>query len=193
MHLKGLQELIEFVEAKIEKDHKMGHQAGGSGHMGYVIYTLRDLRICPGKDGGKQITYWYTIFVETEFTYEPDNPPYEYNYCKKITVTENNTVIDESCTMEDCVIPEEWAAAKRKVIAMLRDKLLKSGREDGRSRVPVKFPPLFIEWRGSKSNYYICVLEPDRNKTESPIVVKSGHPEKLPSCVSEILKEKFNV
>ena len=31
-----------------------------------------------GEGGVWEIPYSYTVFVETEFTYYPDNPPHEY-------------------------------------------------------------------------------------------------------------------
>lgn len=42
-----------------------------------MTYTLDDLSVRPGSEGLSIIEYTYTLSVETEFTYYPDNPPQE--------------------------------------------------------------------------------------------------------------------
>jgi hypothetical protein len=72
------EEITEIVKRKIEADEKLGDQAGGSGHLGYVSYTIDEIKTRPLPQGNIEIQYAYTLIVETEFTVYPDNPPMEY-------------------------------------------------------------------------------------------------------------------
>ncbi len=96
-----------FPKAKVEKivtgvinrDEKLGRGVGGSGHSGYtsfVINTLgKPLKRRYNEINAWEITYTYTIIVETEFTYYPDNPPREYKYQKSIILDQNGRVLQE--------------------------------------------------------------------------------------------------
>jgi hypothetical protein len=72
------EQIEEAVHRQIESDEKPGDQAGGSGHMGYVDYTVDEIGEPVEMDNGWEVSYRYTIEVTTEFTIEPDNPPYRY-------------------------------------------------------------------------------------------------------------------
>jgi hypothetical protein len=73
------EELRKIVDSHIRGRERLGEQAGGSGHLGYVSYALGEIGIPVRGEGGVwEIPYSYTVFVETEFTYYPDNPPHEY-------------------------------------------------------------------------------------------------------------------
>ena len=93
-------ELKEIVEAKIKRDEDLGERAGGSGHLGFVSFellgiqdpktiVLKDVECC-------EITYTYVIIVETEFTYYPDNPPYEHKYQKTIVIDPSGNIVEET-------------------------------------------------------------------------------------------------
>ena len=89
----------KIVERVITRDEKLGRSTGGSGHSGYTSYVINTLgnpfKIkYQGKDAW-EITYDYTITVETEFTYYPDNPPKEYQYKKAIIIDQNGRIIAE--------------------------------------------------------------------------------------------------
>lgn len=68
----------ELIAAQIRNREKLGNQAGGSGHMAHVSYRIDEIRQGILVSGITEITYYYTLIVETEFTCYPDNPPYEY-------------------------------------------------------------------------------------------------------------------
>ena len=91
---------IEKIVTKvITHDEKLGHNVGGSGHSGHTSFVINTLGN-PSKRQFKgrnvwEITYDYTIIIETEFTYYPDNPPYEYKYQKKIIINQNGRVLKE--------------------------------------------------------------------------------------------------
>jgi hypothetical protein len=76
-----------IVKQRIETDEKLGDQAGGSGHMGNVSYRIDNIDTREIEDGKMEIAYKYTLITITEFTYYPDNPPYESS-------RENTVIID---------------------------------------------------------------------------------------------------
>ncbi|UCE13566.1 MAG: hypothetical protein JSV04_15480 [Candidatus Heimdallarchaeota archaeon] len=90
-------ELKRLINAKIATDEDLGEQVGGSGHLGFSSYEINFISD-PVKKNNKtwKITYEYTVFVETEFTYYPDNPPYEYQYRKTIFVDDDGKIVRES-------------------------------------------------------------------------------------------------
>lgn len=66
-------EIREIVEGKISQDENLGEQVGGSGHLGYQSYKIDHIskpeKIQTGNEETWRITYIYTLYVETEFTY----------------------------------------------------------------------------------------------------------------------------
>ncbi len=92
-------ELRNIIRAKISYDENFGEQVGGSGHLGHVSYEIdsinRPERVHTNTGEGWRITYYYILIVETEFTYYPDNPPYEYKYRKTVIVNDKGQIITE--------------------------------------------------------------------------------------------------
>ena len=89
----------KIVTRVITHDEKLGHNVGGSGHSGYTSFVINSLGN-PGKRQFKsrnawEITYDYTITIETEFTYYPDNPPKEYRYKKTILIDQDGHILKE--------------------------------------------------------------------------------------------------
>ncbi len=71
------EKIKDVIESQIRKTEKLGDRSGGSGHMSHVSFRIDDIK-SRNLDGGKtEISFSYTLMVETEFTYYPDNPPYE--------------------------------------------------------------------------------------------------------------------
>ncbi|MFX0125228.1 MAG: hypothetical protein ACFFAE_16495 [Candidatus Hodarchaeota archaeon] len=93
-------EISEIIKDKIELDENLGEQVGGSGHLGYKSFKIDHInkpkKIITATDKTWRITYTYTLSVETEFTYDPDNPPHEYKYKKAIILDKRRKIIDES-------------------------------------------------------------------------------------------------
>jgi hypothetical protein len=89
----------KIVTRVITRDEKLGSRAGGSGHSGYssfVINTLGNPSKTPFKGRSAwEITYHYTLTIETEFTQYPDNPPQEYKYEKRIIIDQNGRLLRE--------------------------------------------------------------------------------------------------
>ncbi|MBN1926460.1 MAG: hypothetical protein JW798_11550 [Prolixibacteraceae bacterium] len=183
---------IDRIKEAIEKEHKTGMQAGGSGHMGFVSYTLNDFKVSFLNDNTKEITFQYTIYVETEFTYEPDNPPYSYPYCKKIHLNSKNQAIGKP---EEALMNEttEWIETKKKIVDSIQKKLLRIEWGYGDNRAPVKFPPRFIETEEPDQKCYVCLIEPDFGDDEPPLIIKSNSPGRLNEKILETLKERFGI
>lgn len=88
-----------IVTRVITRDEKIGKSAGGSGHLGFTSFNINVLgKPRRSKYNGEnvfKVTYTYTLTVETEFTYYPDNPPTEYKFQKTILVDENERILKE--------------------------------------------------------------------------------------------------
>lgn len=83
---------IEEISKKyIESIESLGEKTGGSGHKGYKSLEIDSIKhetiISADKSIKYQIYVDYRIIIETEFTYYPDNPPYEYS--KSVTFYTN--------------------------------------------------------------------------------------------------------
>jgi hypothetical protein len=74
-------EIENIVKQKIETDEKLGDQTGGSGHSSFVSYRIDDIKTKEIEVNKLEITYKYTLIIESEFTCYPDNPPHE-NPCE---------------------------------------------------------------------------------------------------------------
>jgi hypothetical protein len=70
-------DIEKLVREKIEREEKPGESAGGSGHLGNVDYRIESIEKPVPVKGGFRIKYRYTRIITTEFTFEPDNPPYQ--------------------------------------------------------------------------------------------------------------------
>lgn len=75
------------IRQHIESKHRLGDQAGGSGHMGNVSYELNNFDFKKLNDNNYEVIFQYTLITTTEFTYYPDNPPYEDKYEERLVLT----------------------------------------------------------------------------------------------------------
>ena len=78
--------ILAKIEEYIRSKHKLGEQSGGSGHKGFVSFRIDEYDQQKLQDGKIEVTFKYTIFTETEFTYYPDNPPYEDHFEGQIMI-----------------------------------------------------------------------------------------------------------
>ena len=86
-------EIKEIIRKEIEAGNKLGELHGGSGHLGFASYEIKDFNSKILDTGNTEIDYSYIIYVETEFTYYPDNPPKEYHYEDKIIVDKDKNLL----------------------------------------------------------------------------------------------------
>jgi len=89
-------EILELINQKITADEKLGDQVGGSGHMGFVSYKINFFKTRQISPELLEITFSYTIYVETEFTNYPDNPPMEYPHEKTIIFNRDKEILPET-------------------------------------------------------------------------------------------------
>ena len=61
-------ELEKIVSARIEQDEVLGTQKGGGDHSGHKSYAINKIGTPEQVHRGWDVTYSYTITVETEFT-----------------------------------------------------------------------------------------------------------------------------
>lgn len=90
------EELRAIIDSHIGGRERLGDQAGGSGHLGHVSYVLGEIGDPVRGEGGVwEIPYSYTVFVETEFTYYPDNPPQEYRREAVARVDDEGRILED--------------------------------------------------------------------------------------------------
>ena len=86
-------EINEIINKKISADEKPGDRTGGSGHLGFVSYRINHYKTRQMSHERVEIIFNYTVYVETEFTSYPDNPPMEYTYERKIIVNCDKEIV----------------------------------------------------------------------------------------------------
>ncbi len=89
-------EIIEIINHKIELDEGTGYKEGGSSHLSYKSFQMNSFETSRISLQETEIIYRYTVYVETEFTYFPDNPPTEYQYKKMILVNSKGKILRET-------------------------------------------------------------------------------------------------
>lgn len=89
-------EIEVIIRHHIELTEKLGDHGSSSGHMGNISYNLNNVSFSEIEDGKIKVNYSYTTIVETEFTYYPDNPPYEYNYEKELIIDKDKNIVSDN-------------------------------------------------------------------------------------------------
>lgn len=88
--------LKEKLTNYISELEKIGENRGGSGHLGYKSLEIKNIsEMKENKQIYEElfvILVEYRIIIETEFTYYPDNPPYEYEKHLKIYIDNNGDI-----------------------------------------------------------------------------------------------------
>lgn len=185
---KGIEELIKSY---IEKTENLGEQFGGSGHLSFTSYQLIEFKHEKINDDQVRARFTYIVSVETEFTYYPDNPPYETEYEKEIVIDKENKIISEEILSsksnrddEDMLDPT-WLLDQTHILDFIEELLAKIEWQYGDNRAPIKYPPKFIE----EDDKFKCIveLEDDGGK----LTYEADDSSTLVTKVVEDLKEKF--
>lgn len=71
------EELLYQINSWLNESDEAGEKAGGSGHLSMVSFSVDKILRTEQMDDGLLVEYEYTRYIESEFTYYPDNPPYE--------------------------------------------------------------------------------------------------------------------
>ena len=80
-----------IVMSIITTDEKVGETSGASGHLADKSLKIDKLDI-KEVEKGYIVNVEYSVYISTEFTYEPDNPPYHYTKHKEINLTKDLSV-----------------------------------------------------------------------------------------------------
>lgn len=88
-------DILEIINKQIVEKEKPGEHAGGSGHLSFKNYRTEKYNASELPDGNIKITYRYTTFVESEFTFYPGNPPYEQGHEEMVVVDKNGVVVSQ--------------------------------------------------------------------------------------------------
>ncbi len=83
------EQIKKAISTFIEKNHKLGQRAGSSGHLGFVSFKIDQIAPPIEKEDHIEVCFDYTIITETEFTYYPDNPPYESYHSATLLLPKN--------------------------------------------------------------------------------------------------------
>ncbi|MBN1184541.1 MAG: hypothetical protein JXB49_19770 [Bacteroidales bacterium] len=81
-----------ILEGWLNKKEEAGEKGSGSGHLSFVSFIVNDILSKEQVSEGWNIEFSYTQYIETEFTYYPDNPPYEYPGQAKVVISEEGEV-----------------------------------------------------------------------------------------------------
>ena len=91
----SMDHIKEIIQNLIDNIENVGEHIGGSGHLGNI--STKIIQISPPiaiEEGKWQISYKYAVFLVTEFTYYPDNPPHESHYAQAIIVDNFGKIIN---------------------------------------------------------------------------------------------------
>lgn len=191
VNLRTKEEIEKIVKSYIESVEKLSDQTGGSGHMGYVGYELVKFNSEYLQNKLQKITFTYKIFVETEFTYYPDNPPHETEYEKEIVIDDKSNIISEktisakTAQIDDSAVQIDWTAEQNKILFFIEELLARIEWQYGENRAPIKYPPEFFEEPGK----FKCIVKLEENA--GVLIFESDNPENLTAKVIEALKTKF--
>lgn len=90
-----MEEIRNVIEEYIRIEEKVGDQTGGSGHLSNKNIKLFQIsEPIPITKNLKSISFKYAVFILTEFTYYPDNPPYETHYAQTIIIDNSGKIIE---------------------------------------------------------------------------------------------------
>lgn len=196
------EELKSFLDRKIKSDEDIGEHAGGSGHLSDVGYELKDYSSKELSESKLEIIYQYIVYVTTEFTYYPDNPPYEYPHKKKLIVDNEMKILSEEELHSDYtsnrseaedldVIEFEWVTAQDDIKKYIEELLTRIEWKYGDNRAPIKYPPTFgTEVDSENKQKYKCIIGVE-NGDDEKLVFKSENPLNLVDQVKRDLGNRY--
>jgi hypothetical protein len=83
---------VDIIKNKItewlNKYHQVGENTGGSGHLSLKTLVIEKIEIQEKADN-LTASIICTIIIETEFTLDPDNPPYYNKYQYELKLDNN--------------------------------------------------------------------------------------------------------
>ena len=175
-------EIEEIIKRKIEADEKLGEQSGGSDHLSYTSYSINEIKTERLSDNEIEVRYNYTIFVETEFTVYPDNPPMEYSKTGLIIIDKDKNVVSNK---------RNWEEVQNQINIYLEEILLKIEWRYGEGRSPFHFPPDYkIIHHDDLTTEYICSITLDLGEEET-LQYRAPDPANLFGITKKEIGKKF--
>jgi hypothetical protein len=189
------EEIAEIVKKKIADEEKPGELAGESGHLGYKSFELKNIDIIETDNTKVEVIYDYIVTVETEFTYFPDNPPYQYSHRKLIIINSEGKIISETeidnSVDKNSINNKEWLETQEKINSFLTDILLKIEWHYGEGRAPFVFPAEFITIPGKDLRMeYRCIITLEFNEGEK-LEFNSEIPSEILNQVKKDFEKRF--
>ncbi len=88
MKQPGSSLIWEVVKAHLARTGNAGDGVGSGGHLGFVALSINTISDPKNTGDGWQVTFDYTITIETEFTTYPDNPPMQQRRSGELLITD---------------------------------------------------------------------------------------------------------
>ena len=179
-------EIEKFIEkiVNIAVEHEVdpGDHAGGSGHLSYVSFSIKSISHKIIDNNTVDVDCRFEKEVLTEFTVEPYNPPYKYEYAKKIVVYLTTGRFVEMSNRQDL---------QEKVLQHISDYLFRIEQKFGDCRAPIKFPPYFhFESDNSNNLQHLCFIDVDLGENET-IVFVSTQTSAMLERIKQVFGERF--
>lgn len=184
-------EIIEKILGEIiAKDEQLGESSGGSEHLSNTTFAIDDIKISEMEEDVFYITYCYSIYIETEFTYYPDNPPYEYSYQKTIQLDSDYKLIGQGEKVAfGRDVNENWLKIQSEINSYLLHILSRIEWYYGDNRAPFVYPPTYEFLNLPFAEEYKCILKGDEGYDDTEFVFKACKAEQLVIRVKENLSQ----
>ena len=175
----SINEVESMARKVIENDIHPGEQAGGSGHLADVGYTIDHLEWKEGTEK-TEVRVFFTVSIITEFTIMPDNPPYDYRYKKDFYLTSKKDISDVK-EKEPYLISElpeniSWPIIQLEISRNLEKILNKIEWKYGENSALFKFSHAYrIETGPAGETAYYCIIDTGIADKE-PLVISSNKP-----------------
>lgn len=171
----------KIVQLAVNQEVQPGEHAGGSGHLAEISFSINSVKREQLKIGLDVVTCFYEKEVFTEFTYEPDNPPYRSNHEKVLIVY--------WCEKTGGSIEDEEKFTHG-IIFFIEHYLLQIEQKYGDCRAPIKYPPYFHFISDNTKTIAACFVDVDLGDNETLVFV-GDNLEGIIEKMKEIVGERF--
>lgn len=178
-----IEKFIEKVaNIAVEHDVDPGDHAGGSGHLSYVSFSIKSILHRYIDEYTIEIDCSFEKEILTEFTVEPYNPPYKYEYTKKIKVYLTTGSLVEVSNQQDL---------QERVLHYISDYLFRIEQKYGDCRAPIKYPPYFhSEPENTNNIHHLSFIDVDLGENETLVFV-SHQTTAMLERIKQVLEERF--
>ena len=184
--MKNDQITDKVITLVLDHDVKPGDHAGGSGHLSYVSYSIKDVSKKQIEDNFMEIICLYDKYIVTEFTYEPDNPPYRSSHEKCILLTFCDELDNRRSVKET-----DSETFRNQINQVIEYYLVQIEQGYGDCRAPVKFPPYYYsEYYMNSGTLYFCFIDVDLGGNETLAFI-SFEPDSMKKMIKNVFENRF--